>query len=140
MGSPVDLMAFLRHVQLRKHDYISFCVGGMLWRLTKNLPEMSSSSFLKLLFKFLNLLAILRNCYHWCAPTCKRFVKRVKLLNRKLSKQIGKKLIGINKIGKAHSIDGSDSTLKGAKHFTCIVVSTFSERAYNEVDNMQKNF
>ena len=67
-----------------------------------------------------------------------RFVKRIQLSNRKLSKQLGKQFIGINKIGKAHSIDDSDSTLKGAQNFICIVVSTFSERAYNEVDNMQK--
>ena len=55
-----------------------------------------------------------------------RLVKRVQLLNRKLSKQLGKQLIGINKIGKAHSIDGSDSTLKGAQNFICSVVSKFS--------------
>ena len=53
MGSPVDLMAFLRHVQLRNHDYIAFCVGGNALEAHKKTPRDEPEQFFKTIIQVL---------------------------------------------------------------------------------------
>ena len=60
-------------------------------------------------------------------------------MNLKLSKQLGKRFIGVNLIGMTHLIDGSLLELEVMQKLKHIIVSVFSKRAYIEEDKLEKN-